>query len=179
MPKVKFSINLFMHREAEFSECRQYRYSLLIVWNPDFPVCAFIGLNPSTADEICDDNTVRRCRGYAESWGCGGLLMLNIFAFRATEPRVMKAQASPIGGGNTLSHIKKRLAACTGPHVAAWGTHGSFMGRGEAVAAAIPSLMCLAHNADGSPMHPLYQSKDLVPIPFIQKKVDAESPSVA
>lgn len=177
MPKKKFAVDLFQHREAEFSECRQYRYSLLIVWNPDLPVCAFIGLNPSTADEVVDDNTVRRCRGFSESFGCGGLLMLNLFAYRATEPRVMKAHPSPIGGGNTLSHLKNRLAACKGPWIAAWGGDGAHMGRGEMVANAIPELQCLKLNGDGTPAHPLYLKGDLVPLPY--SAVDTEASLVA
>ena len=84
------SLSLFVQRSAEFSECRLYRYSLRIAWDPALPLASFIGLNPSTADEWQDDPTVRRCRIFAESWNCGGLLMLNAFAFRATLPADMK-----------------------------------------------------------------------------------------
>lgn len=166
MAKVKFSVNLFMKREAEFSDCRQYRYMLRIIWNPDLPVAAFIGVNPSTADEIVDDPTVRRCRGYAEAWECGGLVMLNLFAFRATDPRVMKAHPSPIGADNTIAHLKSRLSECKGPHIAAWGRNGSHLGRGAAVMAALDDLMCLSQNDDYSPCHPLYLPADLTPIPI-------------
>lgn len=166
MARVRFAVNLFMRREAEFSECRQYRYTLRIIWNEDLPVCAFIGLNPSTADEIVDDATIRRCRGYAEAWGCGGLLMLNLFGLRSTDPRVLRHHPAPIGGGNTIAHIKRRLAECTGPHIACWGGGGMILGRGEQVAGDIPSLMCLRINDDGTPAHPLYLPASLTPIPY-------------
>ena len=69
------SLSLFVQRSAEFSECRLYRYSLRIVWGTALPLASFVGLNPSTADEWQDDPTVRRCRTFAESWNCGGLLI--------------------------------------------------------------------------------------------------------
>lgn len=175
MAKVKFAVNLFMRREAEFSDDRQYRNYLKIVWNDALPICAFIALNPSTADERLDDNTVRRMRGYAEDWGCGGVVVLNLFAYRSTDPRFMKSHVAPIGGGNTISHIKNRLSECSGPWVAAWGGHGLHMGRGAAVAAAISNLMCLGINGDGTPVHPLYQPKDLQPIPYKIVDVPASS----
>ena len=59
---------------AEFSACRQYRYSLSRIWDPLFPAIAFVALNPSTADENVDDATVRRCIGFAKTWKYGGLI---------------------------------------------------------------------------------------------------------
>jgi hypothetical protein len=151
---VKFSNDpLFVKREAKFSPCRTYRYSLDIVWDASKPLAGFIGLNPSTADEIDDDNTIRRCRGFAESWGCGGLRMLNLFAFRATDPKVMKVQRDPVGPDNDLC---LGLAPVNGPRVACWGTHGLHLGRGKYVRDVIDELQCFGRNRDGSPKHPLY-----------------------
>src|SRR4051812_29172166 len=75
---------------AELSPCRRYRYELWRKWD-EGEVCCFIGLNPSTADETTDDATIRKCRKYAKRWGFAGMLMLNVFAFRATNPADMKA----------------------------------------------------------------------------------------
>lgn len=144
---------LFITRSAKFSECRQYRYSLEIVWDVTKPIAAFIGLNPSTADELQDDPTIRRCRGFAESWGCGGIRMLNLFAFRATMPKNMLREFDCVGEDN---HLPELLQGCTGPHVACWGTHGYHMDRGPKVKAKIPNLQCFGRNRDGSPKHPLY-----------------------
>jgi hypothetical protein len=69
----------------------------------------FVGLNPSTADEGGDDPTIRRCVGFARDWGYSGLCMTNLFAFRATQPKDMLAQADPVGPNNdeTLTRLAK------------------------------------------------------------------------
>ena len=83
---------------AEFSPCRTYRYALWRWWDRSRPYAMFIGLNPSTADEVNNDPTVSRCIGYSRRWGYGGLCMTNIFAYRSTDPARMKAHSAPIGG---------------------------------------------------------------------------------
>ncbi|WP_368188730.1 DUF1643 domain-containing protein [Aeromonas sp. R7-3] len=82
-------------RHAVFSPCRTYRYALSRVWATDKPYALFIGLNPSTADETLDDPTIRRCIDFAKRRGYGGLVMANLFAYRATDPEVMKRAAEP------------------------------------------------------------------------------------
>jgi len=156
--------DLFGYNTCDFSPCRKYRYTLWRWWNKSKPYASFICLNPSTADEISDDNTVRRCINYSKDWGYGGFLMLNIFAFRATDPKVMKAQEDPIGPDNDM-WIKK-LAKDAGVVVAAWGSHGAYMDRGEHVKNMIPGLKCLKRTKSGQPQHPLYLKKDLRPIAY-------------
>jgi hypothetical protein len=150
---------------AQFSPCRQYRYQLWRYWDRSKPVLNVIGLNPSTADETQDDPTIRRCIDYAWRWGYGGLWMTNIFAFRATDPKVMKAQADPVGPRN--DDVLKHSAYHSGLVLAAWGTHGAFLGRGAAVLAMLPKVHCLRMTKDGSPAHPLYLPKDLKPIEMV------------
>jgi hypothetical protein len=152
---------------AEFSECRTWRYALWRHWDwQGYGNCvAFVGLNPSTADETKDDPTIRRCINFAKAWGYSGLYMLNIFAFRATDPKDMKAAADPVGPQNDemLCYHQKKVALV----VAAWGTHGSFQDRAARVVEIMrPPLMCLGKNSDGSPKHPLYLRADLKPIHF-------------
>lgn len=150
---------------AVFSPCRVWRYSLWRTWDTEKPKVLFIGLNPSTADEVQDDPTIRRCIGYAKKWGYGGYLMANIFAFRATDPKVMKASADPIGCDNDR-HIMD-LVRQASLIVGAWGAHGGHMGRGRAVAGMIGErLQCLKVTGDGHPGHPLYISGSKVPFPF-------------
>jgi hypothetical protein len=144
---------LFVSRSAKFSKCRRYRYSLEIVWDATKPIAAFIGLNPSTADEVDDDPTIRRCRGFAESWGCGGMRMLNLFAFRTPKPKVMLAEDDPGGPENDLRDL---LEGVTGPRVACWGTHGHHLEMGNFYREMLPGLQCFGRNRDGSPKHPLY-----------------------
>lgn len=150
----KFSNDpLFVHRAHEMSECELYRYSLDIIWDVELPRCVFVGLNPSTATADQDDPTIRRCRGFAESWGMGGMRMLNLFAYRATDPKVMLAQEDPVGPDNLLGVL---MVGFNGPRVACWGTHGQHMDRGKFVQRAIPNLQCFGRNRDGTPKHPLY-----------------------
>ncbi len=155
---------------CEFSRCRRYRYVWELTWNPARRSCAFIGLNCSTADETGPDPTVRRCVNFAKNWGYGSLTMLNLFAFRATDPRNMKAASDPIGPDNDgwLRRRTRLVVDAGGIIVAAWGTHGTFMGRaGEVVTMlrhreGIP-LYCLSKTKTGEPAHPLYLKGDLKP----------------
>ena len=77
-----------IHSDALFSEDRIYRYALWRTWDESLPKALFIGLNPSTADEIQDDPTIRRCIRYSMDWGYGGYIMGNIFGYRSTDPLV-------------------------------------------------------------------------------------------
>ena len=122
----------------------------------------FIGLNPSTADETKNDPTVRRCIGYAQKWGYGSLCMTNIFAYRATLPKDMMNVEDPVGEGNDEALL--RLSKDAGIIIAAWGKHGSWQGRGQKVIEMLARLKCLGKNKDGSPVHPLYQKSDVIPI---------------
>jgi hypothetical protein len=148
---------------AVLSPCRLYRYDLWRRWS-DAPYCMFVGLNPSTADETQDDPTIRRCVGYAKRWNYGGLCMVNLFAFRATQPRDMMAAQDPIGPDN--DRTLKTLSQGAGIVIAAWGKDGNHMGRDKQVMALLPHLYCLKQNKDGSPAHPLYLRGDATPYPL-------------
>jgi hypothetical protein len=132
-----------------------------------------IGLNPSTADETNDDPTVRRCIGYARSWGFGGLLMTNLFAFRATDPRDLKRAPDPSGPGQlaSLRASANSVLADNGAVLAAWGIHGSHQGwadraRAMLIDAEIP-VACLGLTRSGEPRHPLYLRADAVPVVYL------------
>jgi hypothetical protein len=158
-------------RTCVFSPCRQYRYTLWREWwnswLDDKPASYLmvIGLNPSTADETRDDNTIRRCVGFAKAWGFGALCMTNLFAWRDTKPANMKAAMFPVGGDNDM--WLRKCAEGAGMILAAWGAHGSFLERGNTVADDLRKLGKQVHalklNADGSPMHPLYVAADTKP----------------
>lgn len=152
---------------ALFDESRIYRYSLWRRWGFGSGIEAvtlgdmvtFIGLNPSTADESEDDPTIRRCIGFAKQWGFGGLVMLNIFAFRATDPKDMKKQLNPIGKLNdaAIQNVTDRI----GRTVCAWGVHGAWMNRGAAVRAMVRgTAFHLGQTKQGFPKHPLYLASD-------------------
>ena len=126
------------------------------------PYALIIGLNPSTADETKNDPTITRCINYAKSWGYGGLCMVNLFAFRATQPRDMMASKQPIGPDND-DWINK-LSDAAGVVVAAWGNDGTHLDRSNIIVKMIPDLMCLKMNKTGEPAHPLYQPGNAMPI---------------
>ena len=150
---------LLVNKNATFSDCRKYRYGLSRTWNGKKKTILFIGLNPSTANEKIDDPTIRRCINYAQNWGYGSLLMVNLFAYRATIPTELKNVKNPIGNDNDLHIIE--LSKKADLAVAAWGNEGSLLNRDKEVKKILPNLMCLKINKSGQPAHPLYQKKDL------------------
>lgn len=162
---VREANTLLVKAGAEYSPCERFRYRLWRIWDPDKKPCAFIGLNPSTATEEVSDNTVTRCIRFSEAWGYGGLFMLNIFAFRATQPKDMFACTEPIGGPRNDEAILETVAQ-SGLVVAAWGNHGLHLQRGDAVRAMIPGLRALRITGQGCPQHPLYLPASLKPTPW-------------
>ncbi len=158
-------MGFLVNKNATLSDCRKYRYVLSRTWDSKKKTILFIGLNPSTADEQIDDPTIRRCINYAQNWGYGSLLMVNLFAYRATMPTELKKVKNPIGNDNDL-HIKE-LIKKVDLAVAAWGNEGSLLNRDKEIKKIIPNLMCLKINKSGQPAHPLYQKKDLQLIKYI------------
>jgi hypothetical protein len=152
-------MGLLVNKNATFSDCRKYRYALSRNWNSKKKSILFIGLNPSTADEKINDPTIRRCINYAQNWGYGSLLMVNLFAYRATKPSELKNVKNPIGNDNDL-HILE-LSKKADLTVAAWGNEGTLLNRDKEIKKKLPNLMCLKINKSGQPAHPLYQKKDL------------------
>ena len=128
----------------------------------------FIGLNPSTADERDDDHTIRRCINYAREWGdYGALCVVNLFAYVATEPAVMKKHVTPIEVEEENDQWLVKLAKDADVIVAAWGVKGTHMNRDEKVKHLLSGkLSCLKKTKKGHPGHPLYLNKNLKPFPF-------------
>lgn len=151
---------------AVFSADRVYRYTLWRRWRGNGGnYVQFIGLNPSTADELTDDNTIRCCTGYARRWGYDAFCMTNLFAFRATDPRVMKRAREPVGAEN--DHYLSEIADGARLIVAVWSIHGGFLNRDREILELFGHrLFCIGTSRDGHPWHPLYKSKELIPIPF-------------
>jgi hypothetical protein len=142
------------------SPCGTWRYVL----RRDFPegrgILNFVMLNPSTADAVRNDPTVRRCIGYAQRWGYATLLVTNIFAFRATLPRVLAASSDPVGPENDDYLV--RTARSAERVVAAWGIHGKLHNRSRHVLDLLRDvpLLHLGLTRDGQPRHPLYLRGD-------------------
>ncbi|MGY6554246.1 MAG: DUF1643 domain-containing protein [Wenzhouxiangella sp.] len=147
---------------ANFSRCRRYRYTLWRRWDLERPLVMIIGLNPSTADARQDDPTIRRCIGFARDWDYGGLVVTNLFAFRATYPADLKAAADPVGPRNDA--WIRRMTGQVDAVVAAWGNDGVWLERSAQVRRMLDGrLSCLKLNAGGEPAHSLYLSAGLRP----------------
>lgn len=150
---------------AEISKDAQYRYFLSRRWDSTLPIALFIGLNPSTADAFDDDPTIRRCIGFARTWGCGTLWMVNLFAYRSTDPKNLLAAADPIGPDNDL-WLDKSIAEAT-LVVAAWGNQGDLLGQASRALDRYKSkLQTLGMTKSGKPRHPLYVRGDTLPRPL-------------
>lgn len=155
-------------RAALISRDGRYRYRLERRWGEGEPV-NLVMLNPSTADELIDDATIRRCVGFAKSWDFQALVVTNLFAFRATDPRdlldCLKASGDPVGPANDRHILDAATeSACV---VAAWGGYG-VRHRADAVLKMLRSYGIKVHylkaNKDLTPAHPLYLPGHLVPV---------------
>ena len=149
---------------ALLSPDRQYRYWLVRDWKPGERRIMWIGLNPSTADENQLDPTLRRIYDYSELWGYDGFVMTNLFAFRATVPRVMLLHPEPVGPDND-EHIL-RIADEVDKIMCVWGVDGVHRNRSQEVVDLLnehghfSKLHALKLTKNGEPGHPLYLKKN-------------------
>lgn len=160
-----------------FSPGREWRYTLERQLQPELGkhqpggLCVFVCLNPSTATESVDDPTVRRCIAYATAWGYTTLQVLNLFAWRATDPAELYRAADPVGPAN--DGWLTRVGQAADMLVCAWGVHGHYLERGQQVLELLRELgtepQALHLTADGSPGHPLYLNGNLKPKPYKDK----------
>jgi hypothetical protein len=157
---------------ALLSPDRVYRYTLERIWEPDRPQCAFIGLNPSTADESALDPTLRRCVRFADSWGYGSFVMLNLYAFRSTNWRGLLLMRDPVGPANWMwiGETTRRVVERGGIVICCWGSHVKDVPGGRDYADTIRGLLeqpyYIRMTKYGYPEHPLYLPSTLEPEPW-------------
>lgn len=166
-------------RWARFSADRRYRYvlgrefvatqgDLLSGWEvvSGRDTVLFVMLNPSVASERVDDPTLRRCMGFANAWGFRRVELVNLFGYVTPDPLELRGATDPVGRRND-SVIRQR-ARSADRVVVAWGNHGAFQARAEAVLALLwgtgTPLFHLGLTQDGHPRHPLYLPSDTQPI---------------
>ena len=144
---------------AEFSPDRKHRYALWRIWDTTKPLVMFIGLNPSTADEATNDQTIKRVLTIANFNGYGGVYMMNCFAFITKNPEELELENNNYNNNFWLN----RIAAKCETIVFAWGSFKivNSTSRGfelnEMFGDEAKSLFI---NKNGSPKHPLYCRKD-------------------
>jgi len=147
-----------MQKGAVVDKTELYRYSLWREWNIDAPKLVFIMLNPSKADAYIDDPTLRRCIGFAKSWGFGSLTVINLFAYRSTKPSELRQVNDPVGSQNDR-YLKKAIKSAD-KVVVAWGNNGKLMQRDRMVLDLLSIYnvqpYCLGTTKTGYPRHPLY-----------------------
>lgn len=184
---------LYPNQQTRFSPCREWRYFLRRPWQqqvdegfvvadlleqPDpsakRPPIAFCLLNPSTADERKDDPTVARCRRFAVAWGFGDIMVLNAFAYRATDPKDMKAHGEPVGAENdeTLIQTVEWVLSEGGQIVCGWGNHGSHLDRSSKIRQLLEpyqstgKVLGFPLTKSGEPGHPLYLKNSVELVSF-------------
>ncbi|MGH6627611.1 MAG: DUF1643 domain-containing protein [Burkholderiaceae bacterium] len=147
-----------MNKSAVISDCGTYRYSLSRGWDHSLPRVAFVMLNPSVADADVDDPTIRKCIGFAQRLGFGGFDVVNLYAYRATDPRDLKRAGYPVGEDND-DYIRISVFDGSDAVICAWGSHAKGLARPAEVLAMLRIWgrrpMALQINAGGIPAHPL------------------------
>lgn len=143
-------------RSAIVSHCGKYRYVLTRTWGPQPPL-VFVMLNPSIADANTDDQTVRKCIGFAKREKCGGIVIVNLYAWRSTDPAGLKKTSDPVGPDND-GMIRSVLAGPCEKVVVAWGANGG----GARVVKVLNIILaagkvpwCFGYTTSGQPLHPL------------------------
>lgn len=160
------------HSSAVLSADHKYRYLLRRdysgVGRDQALTCLFVMLNPSTADAEHDDPTIRRCKSFAQREAYSALEVVNLYAFRSTDPKQLWQEFDPIGPEND-QYIREAIARA-GLVVAAWGSHAKRM-RAKAIERLMPGAFALGFTKKGSPKHPLYIKSDAPLIPLRDRSV--------
>lgn len=159
-------------RSAVIQGGGRYRYDLWRRWHPpgaEPSVCVWVMLNPSRADALVDDPTVRCCLGFSKAWGFTALRIVNLFAYRMTDPAVLwRCKENIVGPLN--EHYLRDAAGSGHRIVCAWGAAKD--PRVSEQAEALWWLLrhrrpvCLGYSKDGAPRHPLFLRADTEPIPW-------------
>lgn len=159
-----------------------YRYRLWRYWDRELIPLVVCMLNPSTADDVKNDQTIRRCLHYAKREGFGGLEVVNLFAWRSTDPDVLRkaavSQFARMIGPSNDDHIRNALKATRadtgGLVLVAWGTNVERISGGMTRARQVKRLIdehglpivCLGTTQGGYPRHPARLGNDVELVPY-------------
>lgn len=146
-----------------------YRYDLVRHWRSTGELLLWIMLNPSTADASIDDPTIRKCQGFARRWGYRGIVVVNLFALRATDPSELRSHPHPVGPDTDETIAGWLGDDRVGSVVEAWGAHPEAFARGYFVSQTVRRLrrnppMRLGSTQSGAPRHPLYVAYNTTPV---------------
>lgn len=159
-----------------YSRDMKFRYAFGRWWgDPDLASTAvWVLLNPATGDtEKRRRPTLERCISLSRASGHTGLVIVNLFAFRDTNPRNLRTAQDAVGpANNEVLRILTTLGAQT---VAAWGGHGQLHGRSGQVGPLLDSPLCLGVTKRGEPRHPLYVAADTELVPWVPAQPSREA----
>jgi hypothetical protein len=100
--------DLFQKSGALFSECGKYRYRLWRIWDDDRPIMCWVAQNPSVANDVDNDPTVRKMMGFAKRDGCGGIMLANVMAAIATQERELMNMVDSWSSPGAIGSVRKR-----------------------------------------------------------------------
>lgn len=152
--KAVFSNNHYLNSEqagAKFSGCGKYRYALWRIWTKGKPVAMCIGLNPSTANFLKNDNTIDTLIRVLAKLGYGGFYMTNLFAFISSKPNDLLTCEDPLKDNDFYLDIVRKKSDDV---IFCWGAFKQAKDRANEIIARYPEAKCFDFTADGSPWHP-------------------------
>lgn len=159
---------------AIISDCGKFRFRLWRRWGDGKPLL-FVMLNPSTADAEVDDRTIRRCVRFAKAHDFQALEVVNLFAYRATDPKDLKRAGYPVGHGNDDVLVEATRDA--GAVCLAWGANVAGLDRPKVVLTMLrrvrDDLQCLRVTRRGHPAHPLMLPSSCRLQPFLADTLPA------
>jgi len=166
--KIEF-LNVRMRSGAVFDRSENYRYTLWRKWDDQAPRILFVMLNPSRANEEINDQTIRTCIGFAMHQKFGSMEVVNLFAYRTSDPRILMRARNPIGKDNDAFILDGCQRSST--IVLAWGNHGRHLERSNYVVSDLiqqtkQNVVCLGITKEGFPRHPLYVKRTTNLVPF-------------
>ena len=151
-----------------YSTDMAFRYAFGRWWgDPDLATTAvWVLLNPATGDtEQRRRPTLERCIWWSRAAGHTGLVVVNLFAFRDTNPRRLRRVRDAVGPVN--DDVLSVITAAGAQTIAAWGGRGRLGGRSRHVGPLLDSPMCLGTTKSGEPRHPLYVARDTPLAPWV------------
>lgn len=160
-----------MNSSADPRFTNNHRLTLSREWGGTGGIVNWIMLNPSTANDLMDDPTIRKCVGFSKRWGFGKLTVSNLFTFRATDPKDLRicakndyARAVGLADGALIEQ-----SASAHLIIVAWGTHGNLYRRADDVLLRVlprASLYCIGLTKDGHPKHPVMAAYTDAPVKY-------------
>jgi hypothetical protein len=152
-----------------YSADHRYRWQFERRWSEGRTI-TWIGLNPGTgANDVAQCPTMRRMVTVSRASGYGGLILVNLFGWRARDPKRLRDVADPVGEHNDMMLSMATAAATSDMTVACWGHHGRFGDRARYVLEEVVEgdVYCLGVTKHGEPRHPLYVPADIKLMPYL------------